>query len=227
VGSIDVVEFEALLRLVFDENHRLVISSSTQGVDESDLDDEAARFGLYMALCGGVLDLLRRPLDAMTWRGVVSRYVKARDEPEALGEVRAFDKWQFDEMSVSDPDSEPRGRPSIVLAARGHVPGLLDFRPRTEDWHYEADASDSDLRPRTSAPTPDECVLVGAVSALIAVYQMLEQREDVLELGHLMGIFLLQVGRESWARASKSDVEEMALSLVARQLFDYDPFEAG
>jgi hypothetical protein len=214
------VELAASVRLAFADDHRLAVSIAAEPGDDPDLADDAATFGLHLAWCGGVLDLLRRPVDEVTWRGVVSRLARAPDEGPTLGALTSFDAWRFDLEAPADPDD-----PDLVLSAAGRLDGLEGLWPRRPDWRWHTGASGRALTRRPFPPTVDECVLVGSVAALALVHQHLGRLDDTLGLARLAALFVAPIGPEGWGRASDEQVAELALSLVARQLLGHDPLD--
>jgi hypothetical protein len=214
------VEFTASVRLAFGDDHRLAVSIACEGGHDPDLAGDAAAFGLHLAWCGGVLDLLRHPVDEVTWRGVVARLARAPEEAARLGSMASFDAWRFDRRSPADPDD-----PDLALSADGHLDRLEGLWPRSPGWRWRTGASGRALAPRPLPPTVDECVLVGSVAALATVHQHLDGRADVLELARLTALFVAPIGPPRWGRASDEEVAELALSLVGRQLLGHDPLE--
>jgi hypothetical protein len=212
------VDVGASIRLVFGAGHQLGITVDVEG-GRADPEPDAEAFGLLMAWSGGVLDALRRPLDEMTWRAVVARCVSAPDAADALAAMAGFHTWEFAE----DPSGAGAIGPTLVLSARGHLPGVEDLHPRDDDWAFEAAAEGGALAQRPAPPTVDESVLVGALAALAIVHRRLGPTAAVPELARLLGVFLVQTGQEAWRLFTPDEVSEIALSLVSRQLFGFDP----
>jgi hypothetical protein len=209
--------------LVFAAGHQLAIELTARPDPAPDPAPDAEGFGLLMAWCGGVLDALRSPLDPMTWRAVVSRYAAAPDGADALATMTAFHTWEL----VVDPGPPVPLGPVLVLTATGHLPGIEDLHGRTEDWACRAGAEGGALATRPAPPTVDECVLVGAMAALAAVHRRLGTVAAVPELARLVGVFLVQTGQEAWRRFHGDEVSEIALSLVSRHVFGFDPLAPG
>jgi hypothetical protein len=215
------VDVGASIRLGFGAGHQLAIVVTTDppraGAREPAPDAEA--FGVLMAWCGGVLDALRRPLDAVTWRAVVSRHVSAPDAAADLSAMTGFHTWEF----AVDTEVPAVFGPALLLSAHGHLPGIDDLHGRSDDWSFGAGADGGALADRSAPPTVDEAVLVGAMAALAIVHRRLGPMAAVPDLARLVGVFLVQTGQEAWRRFTDDDVSEIALTLVTRHVFGFDP----
>jgi hypothetical protein len=212
------VDVGASIRQGFGAGHQLAIAVDASG-SSVDAHPDAEAFGVLMAWCGGVLDTLRRPLDEVTWRGVVSRLVSAADAPAALASMAGLHRWEF----VFDTEVPAAFGPVLVLSATGHLPGIDDLHPRHDDWAFAAGADGGALAERPAPPTVDEAVLVGTLAALAAVHRGLGPTARVPDLARLVGVFLVQMGQTAWQRFTADEVSEIALTLVSRHLFGFDP----
>jgi hypothetical protein len=216
------VDVGASIRLGFGAGHQLAIVVTTDPRPSSAPDEDAPdaeAFGVLMAWCGGVLDTLRRPLDAVTWRAVVGRLVSAPDAPAELAAMAGFHTWEF----AFDTVVPSVFGPALLLSAHGHLPGIDDLHGRSADWTFGAGADGGALADRPAPPTVDECVLVGAVASLATVHRHLGPGAAVPDLARLVGVFLVQTGQDAWRRFTDDDVSEIALTLTARHLFGFDP----
>ena len=60
-------------------------------------------------------------------------------------------------------------------------------------------------------------------SALAIVHRRLGPLAAVPDLARLLGVFLVQTGQDAWRRFTDDDVSEIALTLVTRHVFGFDP----
>ncbi len=211
----------AEIRLVFGAGRQLAISFAVEPGTSVDEAPDAEPFGILMAWCGGVLDALRRPVEELTWRGVVSRLVGAPEAPDELAAMAGLHTWEFADGHALD--APPTLGPTLLLSASGHLPGIDDLHGRDDDWAYRAGAEGGALVERPAPPTVDEAVLVGALAALSAVHRRLGPPARVPELARLAGVFLVQTGQEAWRSFGPDEVAEIALTLTTRHVFGFDP----
>jgi hypothetical protein len=216
------VDVGASIRLGFGAGHQLAIVVATDPPPSDEPPPDAEAFGILRAWCGGVLDALRRPLDAVTWRGVVSRLVSAPDAAAELAAMAGLHTWEF----AFDTEVPAVFGPALLLSAHGHLPGIDDLHGRSDEWTFGAGADGGALADRPAPPTVDEAVLVGSLAALATVHRHLGPAAAVTDLARLVGVFLVQTGQEAWRRFTDDDVSEIALTLVTRHLFGFDPLAA-